>query len=166
MSSTCHVNEEATEVKIGRILKTKGLKIATAESCTGGLVAGTLVNVDGISQVFEQGFVTYSDAAKTAMLGVSPETLAQFTAVSPQTAKEMAEGAAARAKADVAVSTTGIAGPTGGSAEKPVGLVYIGCTILGETTVKACFFTGDRESIRRSAVKEALELLYCKLLSL
>lgn len=165
MSSVARVTEIPIEDKIGRMLKSKKMTVTTAESCTGGLVSGTLVNAAGISDVFKEGFVTYSNEAKEKMLHVKSETLNTYGAVSRETAVEMAEGAAREAEADVAVSVTGIAGPGGGTAEKPVGLVYIGCYIKGKTIVKRCFFSGNRESIRKSSVKEALDILYCQLLA-
>lgn len=165
MSSDRRMTEEAIEKKIARILVHRNMTVTTAESCTGGLVAGTLVNADGISEAFKEGFITYSDEAKHQLLGVREETLKEYGAVSRQTAAEMAEGAAKAAGAEAAIVTTGIAGPTGGSAEKPVGLVYIGCFVSGRTVVKRCFYRGDRQAIRYAAVKEALEILYCQLLA-
>lgn len=165
MSSDRIMAEEPIEKKITRILIHKNMSVTTAESCTGGLVAGTLVNADGISEVFKEGYITYSNEAKNKFLGVSEETLATYGAVSRQTAAEMAEGAARAAGADASVVTTGIAGPGGGTEEKPVGLVYIGCYVKGRTIVKRCFYGGDRQAVRYSAVKEALEILYCQLLA-
>ena len=151
------------EEKIIRKLQEKQLTITTAESCTGGLLAGRLLNVSGASDVYEEGYITYANASKERLLGVSPETLMQFGAVSPQTAKEMAEGAAKAAQADIGLSTTGIAGPSGGTPEKPVGLIYIGCHVNGETYVKECRFQGNREENRNAAVEAVLELLLEKL---
>ena len=165
MSSRPRKNEEPVERKIVRILKAGGLSVTTAESCTGGLVAGTLINADGISAVYKEGFISYSNEAKEKYLGVKKETLDHYGAVSRETAAEMALGAAMAAGADAALSTTGIAGPDGGTDEKPVGLVYIGCYLKGNTVVKRCFFGGDRQNIRHMAVKEALDILYCQLLS-
>ena len=129
------------------------------------LVAGTLVNADGISEVFKESYVTYSNEAKHKLLGVKKETLEKYGAVSRQTAAEMAEGAVRAAGADASVVTTGVAGPGGGTEEKPVGLVYIGCCVKGRTIVKRCFYGGNRQGVRHSAVKEALEILYCQLLA-
>lgn len=165
MSSDRIMAEEPIEKKITRILIHKNMSVTTAESCTGGLVAGALVNADGISEVFKEGYITYSNEAKNKLLRVSEETLATYGAVSRQTAAEMAEGAARAAGADASVVTTGIAGPGGGTEEKPVGLVYIGCYVKGRTIVKRCFYGGDRQAVRYSAVKEALEILYCQLLA-
>lgn len=165
MSSDRIMAEEPIEKKITRILIHKNMSVTTAESCTGGLVAGTLVNADGISEVFKEGYITYSNEAKNKLLGVSEETLATYGVVSRQTAAEMAEGAARAAGADASVVTTGIAGPGGETEEKPVGLVYIGCYVKGRTIVKRCFYGGDRQAVRYSAVKEALEILYCQLLA-
>ena len=133
--------------------------ISTAESCTGGLVAGTLVNVPGVSAVFKEGYVTYSNGAKERLLQVSEKTLKAHGAVSAQTAEEMAAGCAKEAHSDYAVVTTGIAGPDGGSEEKPVGLVYIGCYAKGVVTTHRCQFDGDRQQIRMAAVQRALEIL-------
>jgi PncC family amidohydrolase len=151
--------ENSLEFQVAAVLEAQRLHMSTAESCTGGLLAGTLVNVPGISQWFEEGYVTYSNRAKEKLLGVSHETLERFSAVSEQTAREMAVGAAKAAGADVAVSTTGIAGPDGGTPEKPVGLVYIGCFCAGETHVERHVFSGDRQTVRTQAVQSALELV-------
>ena len=113
-------------IELVETLKKEGMTITTAESCTGGLIAAAITDVPGSSEVFKRGFVTYCDEAKHEMLGVSEEVLATDTAVSERVASEMAEGAAKAAKADAAISVTGIAGPGGGSPDKPVGLVYIG----------------------------------------
>ena len=165
MSSDRTIEEETIEKKIERVLRHRGMSVTTAESCTGGLIAGTLINADGISESLKEGYITYSNEAKVKLLGVKEETLQQFGAVSRETAKEMAEGAAAVAGADAAIAATGIAGPGGGTEEKPVGLVYIGCTVNGQTVVKRCFFGGDRNAVRHGAVKEALDILYCQLLT-
>ena len=145
-------------------LAAEKLTITTAESCTGGLIAGTIVNVAGASDVLNEGYVTYSNEAKERLVGVSHETLEAYGAVSEQTAREMAEGAAKAAHADVALSSTGIAGPGGGTAEKPVGLVYIGCAVNGEVTVREYRFTGNREKNRDYAVARAITLLREELL--
>ena len=137
-----------------------GLRIATAESCTGGLVAATLTAIAGSSDVVERGFVTYSNAAKTELLGVPAELIAAEGAVSEPVASRMAEGALARSAADLAVSVTGIAGPGGGSAAKPVGLVWFGLARRGApTTTLRKVFAGDRTEVRRAAVAQALLLL-------
>ena len=146
------------EERLVAVLTQKGLTITTAESCTGGLIAGTLVNVAGASEVLNEGYVTYSNEAKERLLGVSHETLEQFGAVSAQTAREMALGAARAAKADVALSSTGIAGPGGGTPEKPVGLIYVGCTVGKRTRVEKCLFTGNRMENRLATVEKALSM--------
>jgi nicotinamide-nucleotide amidase len=137
-----------------------GAKIATAESCTGGLIAAAITDVAGSSDVFDRGFVTYSNAAKTEMLGVSEATLAAHGAVSEAVAREMAEGALARSAATLAVSVTGIAGP-GGSEFKPEGRVCFGLAVAGrETVVETVDFGAlGRDQVRRAAVDHALELL-------
>lgn len=147
------------EYEVAELLDQKQLHVTTAESCTGGLIAGTLVNVPGISAWFEEGYVTYSNAAKEKLLGVSHQTLEAYGAVSKQTAEEMAVGAAKAAEADAAIAATGIAGPDGGSEEKPVGLVYLGCFCKGETRVEKHIFTGDRTQVRARSVQAALTLL-------
>lgn len=139
-------------------LAAKDLTITTAESCTGGMIAGTIVNVAGASDVLNEGYVTYSNEAKERLLGVRHETLETYGAVSEQTAREMAEGAAGAAHADVALSATGIAGPGGGTEEKPVGLVYVGCYVCGKTKVLKCQFSGNRAENRAHTVKEAFSL--------
>jgi nicotinamide-nucleotide amidase len=137
-----------------------GLTIATAESCTGGLVAGALTAIAGSSDVVERGFVTYSNAAKTELLGVPAPLIDAEGAVSEPVARLMAEGALAHSAADIAVSVTGIAGPGGGSAAKPVGLVWFGLARRGApTTTLRQVFAGDRTAVRRQAVVQALTLL-------
>lgn len=147
------------EFDVAKLLEQKKLHVTTAESCTGGLIAGALVNVPGISEWFGEGYVTYSNEAKERLLGVSHETLERYGAVSEQTAKEMAEGAARNAGVQVAVSATGIAGPDGGSAEKPVGLVYMGCFCKDSVRVEKHIFSGDRAQVRTQSVRAALRLL-------
>ncbi len=139
----------------------RGLKIATAESCTGGLVAAALTAVPGASSVFERGFVTYANEAKMELLGVAAETLKAHGAVSEQTAREMAEGALRRSRADLAVSITGIAGPSGGSPEKPVGLVHFACAARDGDTIALMKHFGDigRANVRWRAMLTALDLL-------
>ena len=139
------------------LYRKSGLRIATAESCTGGLIAATLTAVPGSSDVFERGWVTYSNAAKSDELGVPAGLIAAKGAVSPEVAEAMAQGVLKRAQADVAVSVTGIAGPGGGSSEKPVGLVYIGLARKdGWAQVERCEFPGNRDQVRRHAVARAL----------
>ncbi len=134
--------------------------LATAESCTGGLVAAALTAIAGSSDVVERGFVAYSNEAKSEMLGVPPATIAAHGAVSAETAAAMATGAVARASADLAVSVTGVAGPGGGSAEKPVGLVIIGLARRdGGCRTERHVFPGDRSAVRTAALRAALGLL-------
>lgn len=143
---------------IGARLKAKGLKLATAESCTGGWVAQAATSVSGSSDWFDRGFVTYSNDAKREMLGVRAETLAAHGAVSEDTAREMAAGALDRSGAGVAVSVTGVAGPTGGSAEKPVGMVCFAWSLRGGAVESETrHFEGDREAIRRQSVIRSLQ---------
>lgn len=137
-----------------------GLKLATAESCTGGLVAGALTDISGSSDVVERGFVTYSNQAKCDLLGVTVELLIAHGAVSEPVARAMAEGAIVHSAADVAVAVTGIAGPGGGTATKPVGLVHIACARKGGATLhERRIFTGDRAAVRMAAVRAALKLV-------
>jgi PncC family amidohydrolase len=146
------------EFQVAEYLEKRKINLSTAESCTGGMLAGTLVNVPGISRWFEEGYVTYSNHAKEKLLGVSHATLERYGAVSEQTAGEMAAGAARVANADLALSTTGIAGPDGGTKEMPVGLVYIGCYFRGNIRVEKHIFSGDRQEVRAQAVQKALSL--------
>lgn len=140
--------------------RSRGWRLTTAESCTGGLVAAALTAVAGASDVVERGFVVYSNAAKTALLGVPEATLAAHGAVSAETATAMAEGAVARAGVDLAVSVTGVAGPGGASAGKPVGLIHIGVARRGSPgRSERHMFAGDRAAIRRAALVRALQLL-------
>jgi nicotinamide-nucleotide amidase len=136
-----------------------GRRLATAESCTGGLVAALLTEIAGSSDVVERGLVTYSNEAKQELLGVPAETLERHGAVSAETAEAMAAGALARSHAEVAVAITGIAGPGGGSAEKPVGLVYLGLATATGVRHRRRVFPGDRSAVRLASVAEALELL-------
>ncbi len=143
---------------VGARLKARGLRLATAESCTGGWVAGAVTAIAGSSEWFDRGFVTYSNDAKMEMLGVSAATLEAFGAVSEQTAGEMAAGALAHSHAQLALSITGVAGPGGGSAEKPVGMVCFGWAGEGGAPlVITRNFSGDRESVRRQSVICALQ---------
>ncbi len=135
------------------------LTITCAESCTGGMLSARLINVPGISEVYKSGVVTYSNKAKRKLLGVKKSTLQKYGAVSEKTAGEMAKGALLISRADVSVAITGIAGPDGGTEEKPVGLVYIACSVKGKVTVKECRFSGNRNKIRESAVSAALALM-------
>jgi nicotinamide-nucleotide amidase len=138
----------------------RSLTLATAESCTGGLIAAALTEVAGSSDVVERGFVTYSNNAKMELLGVRKATLERHGAVSELVAREMAEGARRRARVDLAVSVTGIAGPGGATATKPVGLVHIACARSGRITLhRRAIFKGNRAAIRRQAVRMALLLL-------
>ena len=139
--------------------RARGLKIATAESCTGGLIAATLTAIAGSSDVVERGFVTYSNEAKADLLGVPAELIAAHGAVSEPVARAMALGAVALSAADVALSVTGVAGPGGGSAEKPVGLVFIAAARRGgDVRVERCLFPGDRASVREASVAQAFRM--------
>ena len=153
-------HEEVTlEQAVVDLLLANKLTVTTVESCTGGLIAGRLINVPGVSEVFKAGLVTYSNKAKKRIVGVKKQTLQKHGAVSEETVYEMVKGAAFFSRADVAVAVSGIAGPDGGTAEKPVGLVYIGCYVCGEVTVKEYHFSGNREKVRQNTVTEALILM-------
>lgn len=141
----------------------KNMRISTAESCTGGKVAAKLINYPGASNCIDCGFVTYSNEAKEKYLNVSRDTLEKYGAVSSQTALEMAEGVARQANAHVGISTTGIAGPSGGTSQKPVGLVYVGIYIEGKSYFKKLLLKGERNVVRDNATKEALLFLAEKL---
>jgi nicotinamide-nucleotide amidase len=156
--------DEETRAAAERVLdlcRVRGLTIATAESCTGGLVAAALTEIAGSSDVVDRGFVTYSNAAKMALLGVLPETLEANGAVSRQTAEAMAQGAIANSNADLAVAVTGIAGPSGGSAEKPVGLVHFAAASRDGRLAHQEHRYGDigRAVVRRASVLRALAML-------
>lgn len=139
-------------------LSAHGLWVATAESCTGGLIAGCLTDVAGSSSVVDRGFVTYTNAAKTEMLGVSADLIDRLGAVSEPVAAAMATGALNHSRADIAVAVTGIAGPGGGSVEKPVGLVFMALARRGgDVVVERHVFAGDRDAVRLATVRRALE---------
>lgn len=147
------------EQAVVELLLANHLTVTTAESCTGGLLSAKLINVPGVSEVFKHGHVTYSNKAKHKLLGVKKPSLGKYGAVSETVAEEMVKGAAVSSKADVAVAITGIAGPDGGSEEKPVGLVYIGCSVCGRVKVKEYHFSGNRNKIRENSVIAALTLM-------
>ena len=163
MTSTLDIAKEVSKLLIAR-----GWTLALAESCTGGIVCAALTDLPGSSDWFERGYITYSNQAKTECLGVPAETIESFGAVSEQVAKAMSEGAQKNAGVNVAVSITGIAGPAGGSIEKPVGTVCFGWTIqqenlVGITICKTMQFSGDRQAVREQArdyaLSELIELL-------
>ncbi len=152
-------NEKSIENEVGQLLIKKHLTVSTAESCTGGLLAAALINYPGISSCFMEGAVTYSNEAKVKRLNVNISTLEQYGAVSDETAREMAYGIAMAAGTNIGISTTGIAGPGGGTIEKPVGLVYIGLYINKKLISKKLNLSGTRQSIRRETVNIALNML-------
>lgn len=151
--------DETLEMAVVRLLKKHELTVTTAESCTGGLLAARLVNVPGVSDVFREGFITYANRSKRKILDVSKSTLKKYGAVSEQTAKEMATGGVFATDADVCVAITGLAGPDGGTEEKPVGLVYIACYLHEKVRVERYQFKGNRNKIREQSVVKALDLL-------
>lgn len=151
--------ENPIEEIVAEILVKRELTIATAESCTGGLLAGRLINYPGISSAFMEGAITYSNEAKMARLNVKKETLERFGAVSKETAAEMAQGIAKAARTDIGISVTGIAGPGGGTDEKPVGLVYVGLCIKGKVKTEELHLSGDRQKVRERTVISALDFL-------
>ena len=150
---------ETLEDAVGRLLIERGLTLATAESCTGGLLGNRITNVAGSSEYYLGGIVSYSDAAKMNLLGVSQETLKKFGAVSEETAQEMAAGARRVLQSDVGVSITGIAGPTGGTEDKPVGLVYIAVDVAGDVAVRKFVFSEDRRYNKELSAQAALNLV-------
>ena len=148
--------------RVSKIIKEftdKGIQLAVAESCTGGFLAHMLTNISGSSEYFDRGIITYSNQAKIELLGVLEKTLQEYGAVSEQTAKTMAIGIKERSNVDIGISTTGIAGPTGGTKEKPVGLVYIGIANSKNVNVKKFIFSGDRLQNKESMCMAALEML-------
>ncbi|MDC9605016.1 nicotinamide-nucleotide amidase [Xenorhabdus griffiniae] len=150
-------------IELGKRLKRKELSVTCAESCTGGWIAKVITDIAGSSAYFNRGFVTYSNDAKHEMLGVLPESLAQFGAVSEQIVKEMAKGALIVAKADVSVAVSGIAGPEGGSEEKPTGTVWFGFAFYVDENIQTVtyrqHFSGDRNAVRLQAVIFSLKTL-------
>ena len=156
MEEALFKKEEAPESRLVKLLLEKDLQITCAESCTGGMIASRLVNVPGVSEILMESYVTYSNEAKHRLLGVEQEALSKYGAVSQQVAFQMAEGAARAAGADAAIAVTGIAGPGGGTAQKPVGLVYIGTYLCGNIRVTENHFLGERYEIRRQAAEAAL----------
>ena len=158
--------ESTLEDTVAEMLVNKNLTISVAESCTGGMVSSNLINYPGISSVFMEGCITYSNEAKMKSLGVKKETLDKFGAVSEETAREMAEGIARRYNTNIGISTTGIAGPEGGTKEKPVGLVYFGIYINGKIIVKRYIFNGSRQQVRLRATKTILNDLRLELINL
>lgn len=143
--------------------KSANTKIATAESCTGGMLSAALTSIDGASNFFDRGFITYSNLAKRQMLDVEDEVLEEFGAVSIETAEQMAVGCLKNSGANLAISITGIAGPTGGTKQKPVGTVCFGVATNSDTKSYTCYFEGDRESIRNQACIKALEIIKANL---
>lgn len=150
---------ESLEEAVGRLLIERGVTLATAESCTGGLLGNRITNVAGSSEYFLGGVVSYSDAAKMNLLGVSQETLNEVGAVSEETAQEMASGARKVFQSDVGVGITGIAGPTGGTGEKPVGLVYIAVDVAGDVAVHEFVFSQDRRYNKELSAQAALNMV-------
>lgn len=147
-------------LEVADFLAKHDLKIALAESCTGGMIAAALTDIPGASKFFECGFVTYSNESKEKLLGVDKNIIAAFGAVSKECARAMAEGAVGISGADISVSVTGIAGPDGGSTQKPVGLVYIALAKKGyETQIMEFHFSGDRSQIRAQATENALQII-------
>ena len=145
--------------QLAEVLQQRGLMLATAESCTGGMIAAACTDLSGSSHWFERGFVTYSNAAKTELLGVDAALIEQHGAVSEVVARAMAFGAIRHSKAQVSVAVTGVAGPTGGSAEKPVGTVWFGFSVDGKLTSELRRFDGDRAAVRAATVHHALTRL-------
>lgn len=152
---------EELAIQVLEACRRSGHRIATAESCTGGLIAAALTDIAGSSDVFERGFVTYSNTAKSEMIGVPNDLIERYGAVSEPVARAMAEGAVAHSAASVAVAVTGVAGPGGGSPEKPVGLVHIASSVKGRPTrhVECRFGDRSRIDIRHATVDEALQLI-------
>jgi nicotinamide-nucleotide amidase len=158
MSEVDH-NISPQAIELFDLCKTHGVMVTTAESCTGGMIAAAITDIAGSSAVFDRGFVTYSNEAKMAMIGVKSSTIDQFGAVSQQTALEMAAGALKHSKASLSIAVTGVAGPSGGTPKKPVGLVHIAVNLDGEIIHEECHFGArTRSEIRSETVRRALEL--------
>jgi len=154
------MNIEKTAQAVVSLLREKNQKVAFAESCTGGMVSSAIISVAGSSQVLDLSIVTYANEAKVKYTHVTDEVLATYGAVSEETARLMARGIHEKAKADFGVGITGIAGPDGGTAKKPVGTVYIAVDSCENQQVKHCLFTGNRQEIREQTTQKALEMLY------
>ncbi len=156
-----HPNDSVASqvVQLADLLLQKKLFVATAESCTGGLISAACTELAGSSAWFERGFVTYSNDAKIELLGVDAGVISQHGAVSEETARAMVEGAIAHSKAQVAVAVTGVAGPTGGSRSRPVGTVWFGWSVNGQTSAERMLFAGDRAAVRAATVRHALDRL-------
>lgn len=159
MAFDTYGSEQYIAKQLVDLAKEKKITIATAESCTGGMISSAITDIKGSSTVFEYGFVTYANKAKEQLLGVQHSTIEKYGAVSEETAGEMANGALNTSEADIAVAVTGIAGPTGGSTEKPVGLVYIAIATKDGVQVTKNHFVGNRYEIRLATTKKAIELL-------
>lgn len=151
--------EQPLEYSVFCLLKKYQCRLSTAESATGGMLAATLINVPGISEFFEEGYVTYSDAAKVKMIHVPEKIINTYGVVSSETACAMADAAAQTAGVDAALSVTGVAGPDGGTKACPVGTVYIGCHLYDKTVAEHFLFEGDRQTVRKAAVDASLQLL-------
>jgi len=149
--------------RLAQTLVGRGWSLATAESCTGGMIAAACTDLSGSSAWFERGYVTYSNAAKIDCLGVDAALIAEHGAVSEPVVRAMAAGAVAHSRAQVAVAVTGVAGPTGATPGKPVGLVWFGCCVRGEVSSEAQHFAGDRATVRAATVAHALRLLLTQL---
>jgi nicotinamide-nucleotide amidase len=160
---TDHPDMLALCEQLAQTLKQHGWMMATAESCTGGLIAACCTGLSGSSDWFERGFVTYSNAAKTELLGVPAELIRAHGAVSEPVARAMALGALASSKAQAGVAVTGVAGPTGGSLDKPVGTVWFGWAVQGQAWTERLCFTGDRDAVRAATVEHALRGLLGRL---
>ncbi|MGK0306476.1 MAG: nicotinamide-nucleotide amidase [Gammaproteobacteria bacterium] len=152
------MTEDITQLaqRLGNTLSTKGWQISCAESCTGGGIGYAITSISGSSAWFKKGFITYSNDAKQELLGVSEDTLIQYGAVSAQTVEEMAEGAAKNANAEVAIAVSGVAGPDGGTPDKPVGTVWFGFYINGQSISQKLLITGNRQDVRIKAIEFAL----------
>ena len=166
MHDLLSISEHDTPALVGLaadLLQEKGWMLATAESCTGGLIAGACTDLAGSSAWFERGIVSYSNAAKIELLGVPEALIVAHGAVSEPVVRAMAEGAIARSRAQAAIAVTGVAGPTGGSPDKPVGLVWFGWSVGGVLSSERQFIAGDRATIRAAAVRHALQTLVRRL---
>lgn len=154
--SNSELSAQALCALLADLLTKNGWLLCSAESCTGGLIAAACTEQAGSSAWFERGFVTYSNAAKTELLGVDAALIASFGAVSEPVVRAMVQGALSRSAAQMGVAVTGIAGPTGGSPDKPVGTVWFGWSVLGQVSAERCQFAGDRASVRAASVRQAL----------